>query len=87
MDWQYTLNNDPDYHRWLEMIDLQKCKSCFDCRYSIRKARLDPYSAMFCFNPNCSHTGEHWTSCSDSRHIDHGLCGPDAKYFKDKADK
>jgi len=58
--------------------------SCKDCRFSLNKDQNKYDSPLFCFNSECSQIGGHWTPCSEARHIDYGLCSPDAVYFRPK---
>ena len=86
MNYNYTLNNDPDWHKWLNMIDKKskEQKSCAKCSYSLKEEQFNLDSALYCYNPNCSHVNEFWTLCADARDLEYGMCGSGARYYKEK---
>jgi hypothetical protein len=77
-----------EYKEWLDYLDRQRqegiMRSCADCSYSIKEDLLRLGSPLYCYNRSCSHISGNWTSCTDARDMEYGLCGPEGKFYKEK---
>jgi hypothetical protein len=83
--------DDPAYHDWLDMLEEKRrveiMRSCTTCAYSLKEDVLRLGSDLYCYNRQCSHVGGNWTLCVHARDFEHGLCGSEGKFYKQREEE